>query len=142
MPTIGLGIQLWAQNTDWPSYLAAARRVDELGYDHLWTWDHLVSAVGDPDSPVFEGYASLAAWAALTTHVRLGLLVGANTFRNPAVVATVSGEVEVTTQLAAEQTEMMRAKRIRPLAVVGDKALAQVGAQKPGAAGDENAFDA
>jgi tripartite-type tricarboxylate transporter receptor subunit TctC len=42
---------------------------------------------------------------------------------NPAVVATVSGEVEVTTQLAAEQTEMMRAKRIRPLAVVGDKAL-------------------
>src|SRR5512134_1439382 len=38
---------------------------------------------------------------------------------NPAVVATVSGEVEVTTQLAAEQTEMIRAKRIRPLAVIG-----------------------
>ena len=34
MPTIGLGdYQLWAQNTDWPSYLAAARSVDELGYD-------------------------------------------------------------------------------------------------------------
>jgi tripartite-type tricarboxylate transporter receptor subunit TctC len=42
---------------------------------------------------------------------------------NPAVVATVSGETEVTTQLAAEQTEMFRAKRLRPLAVVGDKAL-------------------
>ncbi len=42
---------------------------------------------------------------------------------NPAVVATVSGETPVTTQLAAEQTEMIRAKKIRPLAVVGDKAL-------------------
>ncbi|MBT9485971.1 MAG: tripartite tricarboxylate transporter substrate binding protein [Rubrivivax sp.] len=42
---------------------------------------------------------------------------------NPAVVATVSGETQLTTQLAAEQTDMIRAKRIRPLAVVGDKPL-------------------
>jgi alkanesulfonate monooxygenase SsuD/methylene tetrahydromethanopterin reductase-like flavin-dependent oxidoreductase (luciferase family) len=87
MSTIGLGIQLWAQNTVWPSYLEAARLVDDLGYDHLWTWDHLVSAVGDPDRPVFEGYTTLAAWAAVTRNARLGLLVGANTFRNPTVVA-------------------------------------------------------
>jgi alkanesulfonate monooxygenase SsuD/methylene tetrahydromethanopterin reductase-like flavin-dependent oxidoreductase (luciferase family) len=94
MPKIGLGIQLWAQNTDWPSYLAAARRVDELGYDHLWTWDHLVSAVGDPDRPVFEGYTTLAAWAAVTSRTRLGLLVGANTFRNPAVVAKMVSTID------------------------------------------------
>lgn len=42
---------------------------------------------------------------------------------NPAVVSTVSGETQVTTQLAAEQTDMIRAKKIRPLAVVGDKSL-------------------
>jgi tripartite-type tricarboxylate transporter receptor subunit TctC len=42
---------------------------------------------------------------------------------NPAVVATVSGETEVTTQLAVEQAEMIRAKRIRPLATVSDKPL-------------------
>jgi alkanesulfonate monooxygenase SsuD/methylene tetrahydromethanopterin reductase-like flavin-dependent oxidoreductase (luciferase family) len=94
MPDIGLGIQLWAQNTDWPSYLAAAHQVDELGYDHLWTWDHLVAAVGDPDRPVFEGYASLAAWAAVTRHARLGLLVGANTFRNPALVAKTISTID------------------------------------------------
>jgi alkanesulfonate monooxygenase SsuD/methylene tetrahydromethanopterin reductase-like flavin-dependent oxidoreductase (luciferase family) len=87
MPTIRLGIQLWAQATDWPSYMAAAKRVDELGYDDLWTWDHLLSAVGADDQPVFEGYATLAAWAAVTSRVRIGLLVGANTFRNPALVA-------------------------------------------------------
>ncbi len=42
---------------------------------------------------------------------------------NPAVIATVGGETEVTTQLAVEQAEMIRAKRIRPLAVVGDRPL-------------------
>jgi tripartite-type tricarboxylate transporter receptor subunit TctC len=41
----------------------------------------------------------------------------------PAAVATASGETQVTTQLAAEQTDMIRAKKIRPLAVVGDKAV-------------------
>ncbi|HET9043742.1 MAG TPA: tripartite tricarboxylate transporter substrate binding protein, partial [Burkholderiales bacterium] len=40
---------------------------------------------------------------------------------NPAVVATVGGETQVTTQLAVEQAEMIRAKRIRPLASVSDK---------------------
>ena len=42
---------------------------------------------------------------------------------NPAVVATVSGETDVTPQLAVEQAEMIRGKRIRPLATVGDRAL-------------------
>ena len=42
---------------------------------------------------------------------------------NPAVVATVAGETQVTTQLAVEQAEMIRGKRIRPLAAFADKAL-------------------
>ena len=31
----------WNQYTDWPSLLAAGQRADRLGYDTLWTWDHL-----------------------------------------------------------------------------------------------------
>ena len=42
---------------------------------------------------------------------------------NPAVVATVSGETDLTTQLAVEQAEMIRGKRIRPLATVSDRSL-------------------
>ena len=82
-----LGVLLWSQATDWPSFEAAARRVDELGYDSLWTWDHLYAIFGDPYQPIFEGYTTLAVWSRVTTRVRLGLLVGANTFRNPGVVA-------------------------------------------------------
>src|SRR5438045_9276006 len=42
---------------------------------------------------------------------------------NPAVVATVSGEADATTQLAVEQADMIRGKRLRPLATVSDKAI-------------------
>jgi tripartite-type tricarboxylate transporter receptor subunit TctC len=42
---------------------------------------------------------------------------------NPAVVATVAGETELTTQLAVEQANMIRGKRIKPLAVLSDAAL-------------------
>jgi len=87
MSQLRLGILLWSQATDWPAFEAAARKVDELGYDHLWTWDHLHAIFGEPQQPIFEGWVSLGAWAKVTSRARLGLLVGANTFRNPGVVA-------------------------------------------------------
>ncbi len=42
---------------------------------------------------------------------------------NPAVVATVAGETDATSQLTTEQAEMIRGKRLRPLAVIGDKSV-------------------
>jgi len=87
MSAFNLKILLWSQATDWDSFERAARKVDELGYDHLWTWDHLHAIFGEPQQPIFEGYASIAAWAKVTSRVRLGLLVGANTLRNPGLVA-------------------------------------------------------
>lgn len=82
-----IGIMLASQASTWPEMLDAAKRVDRLGYDHLWTWDHLHAIVGERLQPIFEGYTVLGAWAMATERVRLGLLVGANTFRNPGVVA-------------------------------------------------------
>ncbi len=42
---------------------------------------------------------------------------------NPAVIAAAGGEVVATTQLAVEQTEMIRAGRLRGLAVLADQPL-------------------
>ena len=79
---------LWNQYTDWPAFRAAAVRADELGYDYLWTWDHLYPIVGDRRRPMFEGWTDARRLgASATEHARLGLMVGANTFRNPALVA-------------------------------------------------------
>jgi F420-dependent oxidoreductase-like protein len=85
--TIRFGANLWGQYTDWPSWLEAVRRAERLGYDDVWTWDHLYPIQGDWRGPIYEGYTTLAAWAMATERVRLGLMVGANTFRNPALVA-------------------------------------------------------
>jgi alkanesulfonate monooxygenase SsuD/methylene tetrahydromethanopterin reductase-like flavin-dependent oxidoreductase (luciferase family) len=84
------GILLWSQAATWPEMLEAAKRVDRLGYDHLWTWDHLYAIFGDPYQPIVEGWTTLAAWAMATERTRLGLLVGANTFRNPGLTAKMA----------------------------------------------------
>ena len=94
MTTLNLGILLWSQSATWPEMLDAARRVDKLGYDHIWTWDHLYAIFGDPYQPIFEGWALLHAWARETERARLGLLVGANTFRNPGLVAKIAATLD------------------------------------------------
>ncbi len=94
MTDLKLGILLWSQGATWPEMLDAARRVDRLGYDSLWTWDHVYAIFGDPYQDIFEGYACMAAWAMATEQVRLGLLVGANTFRNPGLVAKTVATID------------------------------------------------
>ncbi|MDP8905116.1 MAG: TIGR03560 family F420-dependent LLM class oxidoreductase [Chloroflexota bacterium] len=87
---VKLGVLIWPQYTDWRPLQEAARRADELGFDSLWTWDHLYPIVGDWRGPIFEGYLTLAGWAGVTGRATLGLMVGANTFRNPALVVKMA----------------------------------------------------
>jgi alkanesulfonate monooxygenase SsuD/methylene tetrahydromethanopterin reductase-like flavin-dependent oxidoreductase (luciferase family) len=85
-----LGALCWNQYTDWPSLLEAGRRADRLGFDTLWTWDHLYPIVGSSRGPIHEGWLTLAAWAQATERIRIGLMVGANTFREPALTAKMA----------------------------------------------------
>ena len=88
-----LGLLLWNQDSTWSEVVEAAQRADRFGYDSVWMWDHLYSIAGDgidPYRPIFEGWTSISALAALTERVRLGLLVGANGFRNPGLVAKMA----------------------------------------------------
>ncbi len=94
MTDLKTGILLWSQAGTWPEMLDAAKRVDRLGYDHLWTWDHLYAIFGDPYQPIVEGWTALAGWAMATERTRLGLLVGANTFRNPGLTAKTAATLD------------------------------------------------
>ena len=87
---VKLGVLIWPQYTDWQSLQAAGHRADELGFDSIWTWDHLYPIVGDWRGPIFEGFLTLAGWASVTERATLGLMVGANTFRNPALFAKMT----------------------------------------------------
>lgn len=90
MKGVHLGALCWNQYTDWPALLEAGVRADRLGYTSLWTWDHVYPIVGDSDGPMFEGWLTLAAWAQATHKIRIGLMVGANTFREPALTAKMA----------------------------------------------------
>jgi alkanesulfonate monooxygenase SsuD/methylene tetrahydromethanopterin reductase-like flavin-dependent oxidoreductase (luciferase family) len=84
---IKVGVLPWGQRTEWLPLMRAGQRADELGYESLWTWDHLYPIQGDWRGPMFEGYLILSGWAAVTQRATVGLMVGANTFRNPALTA-------------------------------------------------------
>jgi alkanesulfonate monooxygenase SsuD/methylene tetrahydromethanopterin reductase-like flavin-dependent oxidoreductase (luciferase family) len=90
MPELRLGALCWNQYTDWPALLEAGIRAERLGYHSLWTWDHLYPIVGSSDGPMLEGWLALAAWAQATSRIRIGLMVGANTFREPALTAKMA----------------------------------------------------
>lgn len=82
-----LGANLWNQYTDWPAFLDAMLRAEDLGFDSLFTWDHVYPIVGSTEGPALEAYTAMAAVAAQTKRATIGHLVSANTFRNPALLA-------------------------------------------------------
>ncbi len=58
------------------------RRAEELGFDHAWTYDHLVWG-GLPDSPWYGTTPTLTAAAMVTSTIRLGTFVTSPNYRHP-----------------------------------------------------------
>ena len=110
---IKVGALPWGQRVDWASLQHIGQRADELGYDSLWTWDHLYPIQGDWRGPIFEGYLILAGWAAVTSRATLGLMVGANTFRNPALTVKLATTPRPHEQRAGDPRHRRRLVRAR-----------------------------
>ncbi|WP_431990227.1 LLM class flavin-dependent oxidoreductase [Streptomyces albogriseolus] len=72
------------------------READEVPeIEHAWLFDHLMPIWGDPEGPTFEGWTLLAALAAQTRRMRLGVMVTSNRFRPPAVLAKIATTVDI-----------------------------------------------
>ena len=94
MQPVRFGLQLWPQRTTWPEVREATLAAEAAGWDSIWTWDHLLAIQGPWQQPIFEGWTLLSAVAAITQHVRIGLMVGANTFRNPGVTTKLAATLD------------------------------------------------
>ena len=71
MGDLRLGINLWSQAATGLSFLAAGRRADELGYDHVWTWDHLLADLRRPGPADLRGlHRARGASAQATERIR------------------------------------------------------------------------
>ena len=92
-----VGVQLpeVEREVRWPEYLAMARRAEELGYDSLWIGDHLLYRFADGTSRgPWEAWTMLSALAASTSRIRIGPLVAATAFHNPAMLAKMATTVD------------------------------------------------
>jgi alkanesulfonate monooxygenase SsuD/methylene tetrahydromethanopterin reductase-like flavin-dependent oxidoreductase (luciferase family) len=85
---VKFGADCFSQHTDWQPYLSAMARAEGLGYDSLWTPDHLIPTPpnSDPEGPILEPYMCLAGVAAMTSKATLGLLVSPISLRQPALL--------------------------------------------------------
>ena len=66
----------------WSELRDCGQRTEAMGFDSYWTADHYINPY-DPPVPWLEGWTSIAAIAAATTRIRIGVLVTCITFRNP-----------------------------------------------------------
>ncbi len=76
---------------------AIATTAEASGFSSVSVMDHLhqIGPVGPPTNWMFEGSTMLAAIAARTTTLTMGLLVGSVTYRNPALAAKTTTTLDV-----------------------------------------------
>jgi len=61
-------------------------KMEELGYDSLWVWDHILLGV-DPNFPIVDSLTLLTAIAARTTRIKLSTGILVLPLRNPVLLA-------------------------------------------------------
>jgi alkanesulfonate monooxygenase SsuD/methylene tetrahydromethanopterin reductase-like flavin-dependent oxidoreductase (luciferase family) len=81
------GLDIAQQRMPWDELVRRVRLAEELGFDGAWGFDHFQPMYGEGPGETFEGMTTLAALAAVTTRIRLGLLVTGVTYRHPSVLA-------------------------------------------------------
>lgn len=97
MTQFGLAIKNFVGPTETPDIDELYRystRAEELGFESLWAWDHVILGV-EPSFPILDAVGTLTAIAARTSKIKLGTGVLVLPLRNPTVAAKAIGTLDV-----------------------------------------------
>jgi F420-dependent oxidoreductase-like protein len=90
-----IDIKAAQQERDWDNILRYCQDTEaEEVFTGFWLFDHFVPINGHIEGPCTDGWTLLAGLAAATERVRLGLMVGCNGYRHPAVLAKIATTID------------------------------------------------
>ena len=85
----------WGAANAWDRTVALAQQAEQLGYEHLWVYDHVETVPRRETTHVFEAFTTLAALSQRTATIRLGQLVTCAAYRNAGLLAKEAAGVDV-----------------------------------------------
>ena len=93
---VSFGIKTSQMGVTYEEILATWRQAEAIEvFEHAWLWDHLVPMRGDARAAALEAWTLLAALAAQTSRLRLGVMVTSNRLRSPTLLAKMAATVDV-----------------------------------------------
>lgn len=85
----------WRAEEAWNRSVEIACLAEELGYDHLWVYDHVETVPRREATHCFEAYTMLAALSQRTERIGLGQLVTCCSYRNAGLLAKEAACIDV-----------------------------------------------
>ena len=93
---VSFGIKTSQMGLTYKEILNVWREAEQIPiFEHAWLWDHMVPLRGDIRGAALEGWALLAALAAQTSRLRLGVMVTSNRLRSPTLLAKMAATVDI-----------------------------------------------
>jgi alkanesulfonate monooxygenase SsuD/methylene tetrahydromethanopterin reductase-like flavin-dependent oxidoreductase (luciferase family) len=84
---VRFGLKTNQHHLSWPELRSRVRFAEEHAFEGAWIFDHFRAMGGDPDGGCLESWTLLAALAASTERIRLGVMMTGVMFRHPSVLA-------------------------------------------------------
>jgi F420-dependent oxidoreductase-like protein len=85
----------WTAADAWARTKELAQLTEQLGYRHLWVYDHVETVPRRESTHVFEAFTTLAALAQHTSTIKLGQMVTCAAYRNAGLLAKEAACVDV-----------------------------------------------
>lgn len=93
---VSFGIKTSQMGLSYEQILTTWCEADQIPvFEHAWLWDHMVPLRGPIDGAALEAWTLLAALAAQTSRLRLGVLTTSNRLRSPTLLAKMGATVDI-----------------------------------------------